>query len=403
MYTVAGAKQAVMHAIKGYLHKDAEGNYVMKERNRLPLYLEGAPGIGKTELVEQVARELELGLVSFSLVHHTRNSLLGLPVIESLGSGEKYTTYTMSEIVAKVREQVEAGYSEGILLLDEFPCMSETILPVMLAFLQTKNIGEYRLPEGWVIVLCGNPPKFNKASRRFDSAVLDRLRKIETEFDANCFIEYGKSIGLEPVIVSYLELHPGHAYRCEEKNGVQELVTCRGWENLSHAIRVYRELLQELDAECVKQFIKSDEICDSFIQYERQCRIGLSKEEMEEILEGKSFEKHKQRILELSIKQRLQIADYLCNLMEIKLTAAETGKARYREIGDWLGNVFDMMREVDPTGMLEEKVFHWTNSSELLIRTVTSVKVPQYLVLADIIAGNTEEVFFSDKKGIVTP
>ena len=396
MYTVAGAKQAVAQAIKGYLLKDNNGNYVMKERNRLPLYLEGAPGIGKTELVEQVATELNLGFVSFSLVHHTRNSLLGLPVIETLPNGDKYTTYTISEIVAKVQAQAERGCKEGILLLDEFPCMSETIMPVMLAFLQTKNIGEHRLPEGWVIVLCGNPPKFNKSARRFDSAVLDRLRKIETEFEPDCFISYGKSIGLEPIILSYLELHPEHAYRCQETNGIHELVTCRGWENLSHAFQVYRELGQKPDRACVGQFLKSEDICDSFIQYVKQCELGLSKEEMEEILEGKGFEKYKQKIIDLTPKQQLQLTDDLCQLLLAKPTEADTGKARYREIGTWLGNLLDMMKEVDPSGMLEEKVFQWINGNELLVRTVSTVKVPQYIYLADIIAGNTEEMLFSD-------
>ena len=59
MYTVEEAKNAVKEGIKGYLHKDENGMYVMKERNRLPFYLEGAPGIGKTEIVEQIARELK--------------------------------------------------------------------------------------------------------------------------------------------------------------------------------------------------------------------------------------------------------------------------------------------------------------------------------------------------------
>jgi len=140
MNTIAEAKNAIKAAVKGYLHKDAEGNYVMQERNRLPIYQEGPPGVGKTEIVSQIAKELDLGLVAFSLVHHTRNSLLGLPVIETLPQGEKYTSYTMSEVIAKVREQVESGKKEGILLLDEFPCMADTIVPVMLSFLQTKNI-----------------------------------------------------------------------------------------------------------------------------------------------------------------------------------------------------------------------------------------------------------------------
>ncbi|MBQ3035836.1 MAG: hypothetical protein IJD31_02790 [Lachnospiraceae bacterium] len=49
MYTIARAKESVKNGIRGYLLKDAKGNYVMKEVNRLPFYLEGEPGIGKTE------------------------------------------------------------------------------------------------------------------------------------------------------------------------------------------------------------------------------------------------------------------------------------------------------------------------------------------------------------------
>ena len=144
----------------------------MNEVNRLPFYLEGNPGIGKTQMVGQVAQELGIGFVSFSITHHSRNTVLGLPVINEV-SGTKYTEYTMSEIIAKVLACYESGKKEGILLLDEFNCMSDTIMPVMLSFLQTKNIGMHTLPEGWVIVLCGNPSSYNKSARKFDFAILE--------------------------------------------------------------------------------------------------------------------------------------------------------------------------------------------------------------------------------------
>lgn len=395
MYTVEGAKDAVKAGIRGYLHKDSNGAYVMKERNRLPIYLEGAPGIGKTELVEQVARELGIGFVSFSLVHHTRNSLLGLPMIETLPRGEKYTIYTMSEIIAKVQEQTELGKKEGILLLDEFPCMAETIVPVMLSFLQTKNIGEYCLPEGWVIVLCGNPPQFNKSARRFDSAVLDRLRKIEVAFDAACFTEYGKTIGLEPLVISYLELYPQDAYRCVDKTGVAELVTCRGWENLSHTIRVYRELGQEIDRECVRQFIKSEEICESFMQYERQCRIGFSTEDMAELLSGKQYEEYKNRMCELQVWQQMELFGGLCTMAGSLPTKAEFGRAKYAELGERLNLLFELADDADVGGVLAEKVYQEINANEELQRTVLQVKIPRYLSFAEVALKDDDEDFMN--------
>lgn len=387
MYNIKNAKQATKDAIKGYLYKDAENQYVMKERNRLPIYLEGAPGIGKTEIVEQLCEEMGLGFVSFSMVHHTRNSLLGLPVIQELANGERYTTYTRSEVIAKVMEQVEDGKKEGVLLLDEFPCMSETIMPAMLAFLQTKNIGQHKLPEGWIIVLCGNPPEYNKAARKFDSAVLDRIRKISIAFDVGSFLEYGRKIGLNQLIFDYLELHPFHTYRCMENGGEKELVTCRGWENLSHAYTLYEELGQNIDLEMVMQFVKSEEIAMSFLRYEKQCKIGMTIEEMDEVLLGKGYEKNRQKIMELTYNQQWMLTEYLCERLVSKETEGEEEQAGYRERSQWIDNVLDMLQSVDENGLLAEKAFCFINKAPLLLRVVGTRKTRQYLALCEKVLG----------------
>jgi hypothetical protein len=393
MYTIDKAKTAVKDAIKGYLLKDSGGNYVMQERNRLPLYLEGAPGIGKTEIVEQIAQEMGIGYVSFSMVHHTRNSLLGLPVIQELEDGDKYTAYTMSEIIARVLERVEKGEREGILLLDEFPCMSETVMPAMLAFLQTKNIGTHHLPEGWVIVLCGNPPEYNRASRKFSPPILDRIRKIEVNFEPNCFLAYGKETGMEEIILSYLQMHPDHAYRCSEENGKTELVTCRGWENLSHAMKVYGTLEQNVDRDLVGQFIKSGEISDSFLMYYRQWMTGFSRKEMEDILEGRGFEKYREKITkDFTYRQQWMLTEYLCEMLTTQKTKDEAGRGRYREISGWMSNVLDLIKAIDENGVLLEKTFRFINKSDLLVDVVNNVVTPEYLELCDRFIGDVSSM-----------
>jgi hypothetical protein len=393
MYTISKAKEAIKSAIKGYQYKDAEGNYVIEEPNRLPIYLEGAPGIGKTEIVNQISDELGLGFVSFSMVHHTRNSLLGLPVINELENGDKYTTYTMSEVIAKVYESVENGHKEGILLLDEFPCMSDTLMPAMLAFLQTKNIGLHHLPEGWVIVLCGNPQEYNKASKKFDASILDRIRKIEIAFDAQCFISYGREKGLSDVILSYLEMHPTHAYSYNIEKGETELVTCRGWENLSHAIVIYNQLGQGIDTDMINQFIKSDKISTSFMQYYRQWQIGFTIKEIDEILSGIGFEKYKEKITtQLNYKQQWLLTDYLCERLSTRPTKEQLGTARCKEIAHWIENVLDLITEIDEKGVLSEKVFQQINKDEILLKAVSTVKIPQYLALCTKYLGEASEL-----------
>ena len=388
MNTITEAKMHIKNTVREYLYKDENGRYVMLERNRQPIYLEGAPGIGKTEIVEQVSKELGIGYVGSSLAHLTRNSLLGLPVIEEFEDGRKYTTYTVSEVLAKVYEKVEQGYKEGILLLDEFSTTSETIMPTMLGFLQTKNIGTHVLPEGWVIVLCGNPPEYNKTARKFDCAILDRIRKISIAFDAKAFITYGREIGLENIVLDYLELQPDHAYRCVDNGGEKELVTCRGWENLSHAYSIYTKLDQTIDIQLVKQFVKSDEIADGFMAYVRQCSVGLSFEEMDEILCGKGFVKNLEKLKGLTYRQQWLLAEYLCERLLTKETKEEAGLGRYKEITGWIDNVLDMLAEVDEKGVLAEKAFGYINKSEELLKVVSNVKCRRYLEMCNKVLGN---------------
>ncbi len=286
MSSIKDAKQYIMDGIKVYLLKDDKGNYLMNEVNRLPFYLEGCPGIGKTEIVSQIAKELELGFVSFSLTHHTRNSLLGLPVIKDLDCG-KYTEYTMSEIIAKVMEAKESGYEEGILLLDEFSCVSDSILPAMLAFLQTKNIGAHSLPEGWVIVLCGNPPEYNKSARRFDAAILDRIRRISIELDQEVFLDYAINKNYHDNIVQYIKLNPDDMYKVSSKKGEESLVTCRGWENLSHAIKGMESIGKNINEDLVSQFIKDEKIAAEFTRFWLLNKVGLTTKDIDDILNGR--------------------------------------------------------------------------------------------------------------------
>ncbi|MFR3273343.1 MAG: AAA family ATPase [Slackia sp.] len=101
--------------------KDDNGSYLIPIERQRPLFLLGAPGLGKTAIMEQVAQEMGIGLVSYSMTHHTRQSALGLPYIaERTFEGRSFSVseYTMSEIIASIYESMgRTGRKEGILFL----------------------------------------------------------------------------------------------------------------------------------------------------------------------------------------------------------------------------------------------------------------------------------------------
>ena len=108
----------------------------------------------------------------------------------------------MSEIIASIYAKMEAtGLSEGILFIDEINCVSETLAPTMLQFLQCKTFGNQAVPAGWVIVAAGNPPEYNKSVRDFDIVTLDRVRRMDIEPDLPVWKDYARAAHIHSAIL----------------------------------------------------------------------------------------------------------------------------------------------------------------------------------------------------------
>lgn len=101
------------------------------------------------------------------------------------------------------------------MFLDEINCVSETLAPTMLQFLQGKTFGNQKVPEGWIIVTAGNPPEYNKSVREFDVVTLDRIKRIDVEENFEVWKEYAYRQGIHPAVISYLEIRRKNFYWIE--------------------------------------------------------------------------------------------------------------------------------------------------------------------------------------------
>lgn len=265
------AKRFISETVRLYLKKDEYGEYRIPVKQQRPIFLLGAPGVGKTAIMEQIASELSIALVSYSMTHHTRQSALGLPFItEKEYDGNKYqvSEYTMSEIIASVYDTMEkSGIKEGILFLDEINCVSETLSPSMLQFLQYKVFGRHSVPEGWVVVTAGNPPEYNKSVRDFDVVTMDRLKLLEVVPNYACWKEYAQEANLHSSIMSFLDLKKDYFYKIETVAKGRSYVTARGWEDLSKILYLYEEEGLECNEELIGQYLRNDRIVREFAAY----------------------------------------------------------------------------------------------------------------------------------------
>ncbi len=336
------AKEEIKHTIQAYLTKDSHGEYEIPSMRQRPVLLMGPPGIGKTQIMEQVARECEIGLVSYTITHHTRQSAIGLPFIseKNYGGETKHVTeYTMSEIVAAIYDKMEAtGLKEGILFIDEINCVSETLAPAMLQFLQYKTFGNHKIPDGWIIAAAGNPPEYNKSVRDFDIATLDRVKKIDVEADFGVWKEYAKQAEIHPAIISYLVAKPHYFYQVETTVDGKIFATPRGWEDLSRFLEVYERIGLTCDRDVVKQYIQHAKIAKDFANYLELYYKYQSQYQIDAVLAGNRDEELMEKAARAPFDEKLSVIGLLLAKLNV-----EFGKCS--KMGEYLEQLFAVLKD----------------------------------------------------------
>ena len=311
-----------------YFSKDEFGEYEIPLERQRPIFLMGPPGIGKTAIMEQIAQELGVGLVSYSMTHHTRQSAIGLPFIAKKNYGGKeysVSEYTMSEIIASVYDLMEeTGVKEGILFLDEINCVSETLAPAMLQFLQFKVFGRHRVPDGWIVVTAGNPPEYNNSVREFDIVTWDRLKRIDIEPDYKAWKEYAAETMVHGAIRSYLDIKESDFYRVESTVDGKTFVTARGWSDLSDMLRLYEKNGLKVDAELVIQYLQNKEVAKGFALYYDLYNKYRSDYQIGRIFAGEADEEILSRAREAKFDEKLSLLGLVLSGLEEKFAAVET-------------------------------------------------------------------------------
>lgn len=329
---IKDAKEQIKNAIVAYLSKDEFGRYVIPIERQRPVFLIGAPGIGKTAIMEQIAQELNVGLVSYSMTHHTRQSALGLPFIkkEEFGGVEyNVSEYTMSEIIAAVyKMKKENGHQEGILFLDEVNCVSETLAPSMLQFLQYKVFGAHQIPSGWIVVTAGNPPEYNKSVREYDIVTWDRLKRVDVEPDYEVWREYAYKKGIHGSILTFLEIKKNYFYVVETTVERKSFVTARGWEDLSEMIKLYEKNNITVDIKLVSQYLQNPQIAKEFAGYYDLYNKYKSDYQVADILAGIASDNIKKRAKDARFDERLSLLGLLIDSVNADMrSTVETDNA----------------------------------------------------------------------------
>ncbi len=390
------AKQEIINTVKAYLCKNAEGEYRIPAIRQRPVLLMGPPGIGKTQIMEQIASECGIGLVSYTITHHTRQSAVGLPMIKTEEfDGKEYsvTEYTMSEIISGVYKAIkEQRHREGILFIDEINCVSETLIPTMLQFLQCKTFGNQKVPEGWIIVAAGNPPEFNRSVREFDMVTYDRLRVINIDADLDVWREYAREREIHNAILSYLDIRPQNFYRAEADVDGLKFVTARGWEDMSSLMYVYEELGISINAGVVGEFLHNEDIAEDFAAYYDLYNKYRDDYGINNILAGNASPDIYRRMVEADYDERLTVVNLLLDTLNKHFKYAAELKA---DTDSWYKSIKEKIKAGEDEGAIDKEKAEFSKQAEKLdsVEEQTLAKLENAF---DFLEGSKQEISRED-------
>ena len=390
------AKQEIINTVKAYLCKNAEGEYRIPAIRQRPVLLMGPPGIGKTQIMEQIASECGIGLVSYTITHHTRQSAVGLPMIKTEEfDGKEYpvTEYTMSEIISGVYKAVkEQGHREGILFIDEINCVSETLIPTMLQFLQCKTFGNQKVPEGWIIVAAGNPPEFNRSVREFDMVTYDRLRVINIDADLEVWREYAREREIHNAILSYLDIRPQNFYSVMADVDGLKFVTARGWEDMSSLMYVYEELGISINAGVVGEFLHNEDIAEDFAAYYNLYNKYRDDYGINNILAGNATSDIYRRMINADYDERLTVVNLLLDTLNKHFKYAAELKA---DTDSWYKSIKEKIKAGEDEGVIDKEKAEFSKQAEKLdsVEEQTLAKLENAF---DFLEGSKQEISKED-------
>ena len=368
-YTISEAEKNLIKTVDCYLKEDKKGRYVLAPSHRNPPLLLSSPGIGKTETVKRVAEKLGIGFCVFNLTHYSRSTFNGLPVVTQEEDGSRATETTRPEILAGVEREIKKGFSEGILLLDEFTSTPESIMPMMLAFLQTGYIGNYKLSDGWIVVLCGNPPKFNKSARELDPATFDRVRILNIDVSLEAFLNYGEDVGMHPSVLEFIGVYPSFLYRYERSNDKTELVTCRGWHRLSENLQIAESLGHDVDRRMIAQFLKSDEIAIAFEEFYRQYEPCYS-QNLEKILNGTAGDDIVKKFRGYNVRDKWKKLDNIKRMLVTNYGGCLDNSEEQAALAKALDNVIAFAAKIDDSGLVKNRLMDDIDKEESFVKAM---------------------------------
>lgn len=197
-----------------------------------PVFIWGAPGIGKSALVERFAEDVGLPCVSLLGSQLAPEDIIGIPQIKG----------DVSEFLPPAMIARKEPY---VLFLDELNACSQEVQKAFYSLIYERRVGNYHLPEGSVVIGAGNRAQDSAIVKMMSSALINRMFHVQLKPDTDQWLSWAYMNGIHPLITGYLTQRPGHLFS-EPPKTEEPFSTPRSWHMLSDAIKSFETSEQSI-------------------------------------------------------------------------------------------------------------------------------------------------------------
>ena len=190
-----------------------------------PVFIWGAPGIGKSALVQKFANEVGMPCVSLLGSQLAPEDIIGIPRI----SGET-SEFLPPKMIARKEPYV--------LFLDELNACSQEVQKAFYSLIHERRVGEYHLPKGSVVIGAGNRTQDGAIVKTMSSALVNRMFHVQLIASPKEWLHWAYEENLHPWVIDYITQRPDHLFS-EPPKTEQPYSTPRSWHMLSDALTEY--------------------------------------------------------------------------------------------------------------------------------------------------------------------
>ena len=203
-----------------------------------PVFIWGAPGIGKSALVEEFALEVGLECVSLLGSQLAPEDIIGIPQIKGDTS-----EFLPPKMIARKEPYV--------LFLDELNACSQEVQKAFYSLIYERRIGEYHLPEGSIVIGAGNRTQDSAIVKTMSSALINRMFHVQLKPDVKSWLSWAYASGIHSWITDYISQRPDHLFS-EPPKTEEPFSTPRSWHMLSDALKEFGAGEKDIPIETIK-------------------------------------------------------------------------------------------------------------------------------------------------------